>query len=231
LTGTLVNVGSIVAGALIGIVLRKGIPDPVKNTVMQGLGLSVLLIGIQMSIKTQNVLLVVISLVVGGVIGQLINIERRLASLGIRLEVMMGGGEGKAARAFVTSSLIYCVGAMAILGSIEDGLTGNATTLYAKSMLDGVSAVIFSSTMGIGVLFSAVPVLLYQGAITLMAESMKNIFTPDVIRELTATGGLLIMGIGINILEIKEIMVGNLLPSIVVIVLLVWGAGRYGIGI
>ncbi|MFZ5649107.1 MAG: DUF554 domain-containing protein [Bacillota bacterium] len=228
MTGTMVNTGAIVAGALIGVILRKGIPDPVKNTVMQGLGLSVLLIGAQMSLKTQNVLLVVISLVVGGVIGETVNIEKRLASLGARLETRMGGKEGRLSRAFVTTSLIYCVGAMAILGSIEDGLTGNPSTLFAKSMLDGISAIIFSSTMGIGVIFSAVPVFLYQGSITLMADSMKSLFTEGLIRELTATGGLLIAGIGINLLEIKEIKVGNLLPSIVVVALLAWAAERYG---
>ncbi|MFZ5649520.1 MAG: DUF554 domain-containing protein [Bacillota bacterium] len=228
MTGTVVNAAAIVAGALLGIILRKGIPDPVKNTVMQGVGLSVLLIGAQMSLKTQNVLVVVISLVAGGIIGEVINIEKRLVALGFLLEKKMGGGEGKLARAFVTTSLIYCVGAMAILGSIEDGLTGNPSTLYAKSMLDGISAVIFSSTMGIGVIFSAVPVFLYQGSITLMADSMKSLFTDAVIRELTATGGLLIAGIGINLLEIKEIKVGNLLPSIAVVTLLSWAVQKYG---
>ncbi|MFZ5645067.1 MAG: DUF554 domain-containing protein [Bacillota bacterium] len=227
--GTLVNVASIVGGGIIGILLKKGLPDPVKNTVMQGLGLSVILIGGQMAFKTQNILLVVISLVLGGIIGQLVDIEKRLASFGNKLEVRFGGGDSKFSRAFVSTSLIYCVGAMAIIGSIEDGLTGNPSTLYAKSILDGVSAVIFSSTMGIGVIFSALPVFLYQGSITLLAEVVKNLFTDNVIRELTATGGILIAGIGINLLEIKEIKVGNLLPSIVVIVILVLAADRYGL--
>lgn len=226
--GTIINAAAIIAGSLVGVFLRKGLPEPVKKTVMQGLGLSVLLIGAQMSLKTQNVLLVVISLVVGGVIGEVIDIEKRLASLGAFLEKKVGGGGGKVSRAFVTASLIYCVGAMAILGSIEDGLTGNPSTLYAKSMLDGISAIIFSSTMGFGVIFSAVPVFLYQGSITIAADWLKHLFTDGLIRELTATGGLLIAGIGINLLEIKEIKVGNLLPSIVVVSVLAWAAQRFG---
>ncbi|MHB8917511.1 MAG: DUF554 domain-containing protein, partial [Desulfocucumaceae bacterium] len=153
-----------------------------------------------------------------------------LARLGSRMEVRFGGGEGRLSRAFISTSLIYCVGAMAILGSIEDGLNGNPSILFAKSTLDGVSAIIFSSTMGIGVLFSAAPVFIYQGAITLLAESFKGILTGGVIRELTATGGLLIVGIAINVLGIREIRVGNLLPALAVVVALALAAERYGLG-
>lgn len=228
--GTITNTAAIVAGSLIGVFLRRGIPDPVKETVMQGLGLSVLLIGIQMSLKTENVLLVVISMVVGGAIGQALDIEKFLARLGSRLEVRFGGGEGRLSRAFISASLIYCVGAMAILGSIEDGLNGNPSILFAKSTLDGVSAIIFSSTMGIGVIFSAAPVFIYQGAITLLAETFKGVLTGGVIRELTATGGLLIVGIAVNVLGIREIRVGNLLPALAVVVALALAAERYSLG-
>ncbi len=228
MTGTVTNAVAIVVGGLLGVLLRRGIPDPVKETVIQGLGLSVLLIGLQMALKTENILLVVFSLVLGGVAGQLVDIERRLAALGTRLESRFGGGEGRLSRAFVTASLIYCVGAMAIVGSIEDGLTGNPSILFAKPTLDGVSAVIFGSTMGVGVVFSALPVFLYQGAITLLADTFKNILTDGVIRELSATGGLLILGIGINVLGIREIRVGNLLPSLLVVVLLALAIERYG---
>lgn len=228
MTGTITNAAAIVAGGVLGVMLRRGIPDPIKETVMQGLGLSVLLIGVQMALKTGNVLLMVISLVVGGAVGQAIDIEKYLAALGARLEAAFGGGQGGFSRAFVTASLVYCVGAMAIVGSIEDGLNGNPSILFAKSALDGVSAVIFSSTMGPGVILSAVPVFLYQGTVTLLAESFKSLFTEVIIRELTATGGLLIVGIGINVLGLKEIRVGNLLPSLVVVVLLSLAAGRFG---
>ncbi|MFZ5634216.1 MAG: DUF554 domain-containing protein [Bacillota bacterium] len=229
--GTIANVAAIAAGSLVGIVLRRGIPDSVKDTVMQGLGLSVLLIGGQMALKTGNILLVIISMVAGGIIGQVINIEKYLAAVGNRLETRFGGEESKIARAFITSSLIYCVGAMAILGPIEDGLNGNPSILFVKSALDGISAVIFTSTMGIGVIFSVVPVFLYQGMITLLAGTFKELLNGEVIKELTAAGGLLIVGIGINILGLKEVRVGNLLPALVVIVVLVLVKQRYGIAI
>lgn len=227
--GTVTNAAAIAAGSLIGVLLRKVIPGPVKETVMQGLGLSVLLIGIQMSLKTEDVLLVVISLVVGGAAGQIIDIEKLLSQIGSRLEARFGGGESKFSKAFVAASLIYCVGAMAILGSIEDGLSGNPSILFAKSALDGVSAIIFSSTMGIGVLFSALPVFLYQGAITLLADTFKNLLTEGVISELTATGGLLIVGIALNLLGVREVKVGNLLPALVVVLVLALARQKYGL--
>ncbi|MCL6612583.1 MAG: DUF554 domain-containing protein [Peptococcaceae bacterium] len=229
MTGTFANTAAIVAGGLLGVFLRRGIPEAVKETVMQGLGLSVLLIGIQMSLKTENVLLVVISLVAGGAAGQAIDIEKRLAALGARLETRIGGGEGRMSRAFVTASLIYCVGAMAIVGSIEDGLNGNPSILLAKATLDGVSAVVFSSTLGPGVIFSALPVFLYQGSITLLADNFKTLLTDGVVKELTATGGLMIVGIAVNILGIREIRVGNLLPALPAVVLLALAAQRLGL--
>lgn len=227
--GTIANVAAIAAGSLVGVVLKRGIPESVKDTVMQGMSLSILLIGIQMALKTEEVLLLVISLAVGGIAGQIIDIEKKLAVAGTRLESRFGGGESTISRAFVTASLVYCVGAMAILGSIEDGINGNHTILFAKSAIDGFTAIIFSSTMGIGVIFSTIPVFLYQGTITLLADTFKNLFTEGVIRELTATGGVLIMGISINLLGIKEIKVGNMLPALVVIVLLVLAKQSWGL--
>lgn len=225
--GTLTNVAAIIAGSVAGAILKKGISEQVKATVMQGIGLAVLLVGTQMALKTNNVLIVIISLVLGGLIGEFAGIEKQMARAGMWLEKRFGGGESNLARAFVTASLVYCVGAMAILGSIEDGLTGNPTTLYAKSLLDGISAIFFTSTMGIGVVFSAVPVLLYQGSITLLAGTLKDVFSPAVVAEIMGTGGLLIVGIAINILGIKEIKVGNLLPSIPVAILLAWALQKY----
>ncbi|MDA8213147.1 MAG: DUF554 domain-containing protein [Clostridia bacterium] len=218
--GTLVNFAAIVIGSLIGYVVKRGIPAGIKNTVMQGLGLAVFLIGMKMAFKTQNELILIGSLALGGIIGELLAIEDRLDGLGRWLESKVGSSEGGISKAFVTSSLIYCVGAMAIMGSIQDGLTGKTDTLFAKSMLDGISAIIFTSTMGIGVIFSAIPVLLYQGSITLAAASVKEFLSPHVVAEMTATGGILILGIGINILGIKVIRVGNLLPAILFAVLI-----------
>ena len=214
MTGTMINTAAIIAGTAVGITLKKGIPDRYKNTVMQGLSLAVIIIGLQMGLKTANVLIVVLSMVLGGLTGELLNIEERLNSMGLYLEKKLGGNGGNFTKAFVTSSLVYCVGAMAIVGSIQDGISGDSSTLVAKSLLDGIASVIFASTLGIGVAFSSIPVFLYQGSITLMAQYLQNFLTPDVIREVTATGGVLIFGIGIKMLEIRDIKVGNLLPAV-----------------
>ncbi|MFZ5591905.1 MAG: DUF554 domain-containing protein [Bacillota bacterium] len=229
MVGTIVNAAAIVAGSLVGCLLRKGISTATSDTIMQGIGLAVFLVGAQMALETQNLLIVIISLVIGGMIGEWLGIEKKLENMGQYIESKFKRTESNIARGFVTASLVYCVGAMAILGSLEDGLTGNPSTLLAKSILDGVSSVFFASTMGIGVAFSAVPVFLYQGSITLLAELVKGFFSTPVIAELKATGGLLIVGISINVLGIKKINVGNLLPAVFVAMALAWLVSKYKI--
>lgn len=214
--GTIVNSLAILIGGLLGIIFGNTLPEKMKNTVIQGIGLAVILIGINMAIQTKNPLVVIASLVLGGVIGELIDIELRLKEFGKWLEKTLSKGNqsGNFTKAFVTSSLIYCVGAMAIMGSLESGLKGVHDILYAKAMLDGISAIVFASSMGIGVLASVIPVFLYQGGITISAGLLQNVLSGPVVTEMSATGGLLIIGIGLTILEIKEIKVGNLLPGI-----------------
>lgn len=212
--GTIVNVLSIVAGSIVGVILKKGIPDRVKATLMQAMGMAVLIIGTSMALKTKNVLVVLISLVLGGIIGETLNIEKKLNQIAKLFEEKIGEKSGDFSKGFVTASLVYCVGAMAILGSLESGLSGNHTTLYVKSVLDGTTSIMFSSSMGIGVMFSAIPVFVYQGTITLGATFVKTFLNDNVIREMTATGGILILGIGLSILEIKNIRVANLLPAV-----------------
>ena len=218
--GTIVNTIAILFGGVLGLLFGGALPEKIKKTVIQGIGLSVLLIGGSMALQTKNPLVVISSLVLGGILGEWIDIELRLQHLGQFLErrFTKRGQENEFTKAFVTSSLIYCVGAMAIMGSLESGLTGNNNILFAKSMLDGITSIVFASSMGIGVLASAVPVLIYQGAITSAAGSLQGVLSSQVIAEMSAAGGLLIVGIGINILEIKEIKVGNLLPSIFIAV-------------
>lgn len=218
--GTMVNTLAIIIGSLMGLLFGQALPEKMKRTVIQGIGLSVLLIGVSMALQTKNTLIVIASLVIGGIIGEWIDIELRLQHLGDWLENKLSRGAPTKGftKAFVTTSLIYCVGAMAIMGSLESGLKGNYNILFAKSMLDGISALVFASSMGIGVLVSAIPVLIYQGAITLMAGLLQGLLSSQVINEMGATGGLLIVGIGINILEIKEIKVGNLLLAIFIAV-------------
>lgn len=212
--GTIVNALAIIVGALLGIAIKKGIKDDYKNTIMDGIGLTVVIIGIMGGIKSENIILVIGSIVVGSILGEIIGVEDKLDKLGNSLQKGFGGKDSNFSKGFVTASLVYCVGAMAIVGSLESGILGNHETLFAKSILDGISAIIFASTLGIGVAFSAIPVFIYQGSITLLANSVKSLLTPEVINEMSAVGGILIMAIGINILGIKKIKVGNMLPAV-----------------
>lgn len=212
--GTVVNAIAIVAGSLIGLLFRGGIPQAYNQTVMQAIGLAVILIGFKGALKGENFLLIILSLAIGAVLGEGLKIEARLERLGQWLQRRFAVAGDGIARGFVTASLLFCVGSMAIVGALESGLSGNHQTLFAKSVLDGITAIIFASTLGIGVIFSAAAVFLYQGLITLTASFMREFLVPETIRQMTAVGGLLIIAIGINILEIKRIRVGNMLPAI-----------------
>lgn len=222
--GTLVNAAGIIGGSIVGLLCKSNLPLKYQQTVMQGLALSVGLIGLQMAFKTQNILIVIISMVVGGLLGEFIDIDKGLTKLGDELTKRIGSKYGDAGQGFITGSLVFCVGAMAIVGAIQDGLTGDASTLYAKAMLDTVASAVFASGMGIGVALSSIPVLLYQGGITLLAGSLSGAISDDMIKEMTAVGGLLIVGISLLILEIKTIKVANLLPAVPVaaIIVLLW---------
>ena len=213
--GTLVNVAAIILGAILGTLFGRQLPEKIKNTVMQGVGLGVLLIGFQMALGAENLLIVIFSMVAGAVTGELLSIQERLNKWGEKLENRFAAnGNNLFTKGFVSSSLIYCVGAMAVMGPLESGLTGEHTILYAKSILDGVISIILSATFGIGVAFSSLSVFIYQGSITLMAGWVSTFLDDAIISEITATGGLLIIGLGLTILEIKEIKVGNLLPAL-----------------
>lgn len=220
LWGTIVNALAIIAGGLLGSSLPK-LADGIRTTVMQGLGMATVVLGISMSLKTENILIAVVSLVVGGIVGEWLKIDHMLQIVGVRLEKIVGSRlKGNIATGFVTATLVYCIGAMAILGAIDGGLRHNHEILYTKAALDGFTSVIFSSTLGIGVMFSAIPVFLYQGLIALSATWITHFLSESllngVIREVTAVGGILIIGIGLNILEIKKINVANLLPSLMI---------------
>lgn len=215
--GTIVNALAIAMGSILGVSFKGGIPEKYNKTVMQAMGLAVVLIGLKSAFQTNNILLLIFSLAIGSVLGELLRIEDMLEKLGKWLErkFQKEGTKGGISEGFVTASLIYCVGSMAIIGSLESGLTGNHQTLLAKSVIDGVSSVVFASSLGIGVLFSSVSVFLYQGFITISSSFMKDLLIPSVTGEMSAVGGLLIAAIGINMLELKRIKVGNMLPSII----------------
>lgn len=212
--GTVVNSMAIILGSILGMILKRGIKEGYKNTIMDGIGLAVIIIGIMGGIKSENIVLVIGSIVSGSLLGEIIDIEGKLDNIANILEKKLGREDSNFSKGFVTASLVYCIGAMAVVGALESGLLGDHETLFAKSMLDGISAIIFASTLGVGVLFSAIPVFIYQGSITILASLVKDILTPEVILEMSSIGGILIMAIGINILEIKKIRVGNMLPAV-----------------
>ena len=216
--GTIVNSLAIVGGSLIGLFFKKGIPEKYNDTVMKSLALSVILIGMLNALKAENILLLIFSLTIGSILGELLKIEDNLEKLGNYIESKFEGSfldnDSSISKGFVNTSLIYCIGAMSIMGALESGLSNNHETLYAKSVLDGISSIAFTSSLGIGVLFSAIPVFLYQGFITISASFMKQFLISSVITDMSAVGGLLIVAIGFNILEFKKIKVGNMLPAI-----------------
>jgi hypothetical protein len=221
LIGTILNVLTVIIGGTLGTFLGARLPAKMRETVMHGLGLLTMVIGIQMALTTRNMLIVLASILFGAVIGEWIGVQSWLDALGQRLENRFAreGDSGRFTRGFVTASLIFCVGPMTILGSIQDGLVGDYNLLAIKSTLDGFAALAFSSTLGIGVAFSALTVFIFQGGISLAAILLGGALgtvsreTPWVI-EMTATGGVLIMGISLVLLELKQVRLGNLLPAI-----------------
>jgi uncharacterized membrane protein YqgA involved in biofilm formation len=212
--GTIVNSLAIIGGSLAGFVLKGGIPERINDSIMKGLALCIMAIGITGAIKSENMILVICSIVVGTVIGEVVDIDKWLKRLGDFIEIKLQGRGGRISEGFVTASLVYCVGAMAIVGSLNSGLKGDHEILFTKAMLDGISAIMFTSTLGIGVALSAVSVFIYQGIITIAASFVQGILTPTVVTEISAVGSLLIMGLGFNMLGLTKIKVANLLPAI-----------------
>ena len=215
MTGTLINMGAIVAGTPIGSLAGSRLPARMRRIVLYGIGLVVLLIGFQMAVRTQNVLAVLGAILIGGIIGELLRIEDRLQQLGQFFQKKFSkGSQQSIAEGFVTASLVFCVGPMAILGSISDGLSGDYRLLSIKAVMDGFASVAFGAGLGWGVGLSAVSILVYQGAITLVAGSLPGALNEAMITEMTATGGLIIIGIGIKLLDLKDLPLANFVPAI-----------------
>lgn len=216
MVGVIINVAAVLAGGTLGLLLGGRVPQRLRETIMQGLALCILLIGAQGALETANVLAVIVCMVAGGLLGEALDIEKRLESLGALAERKFahGGQNGRFAQGFITASLLFCVGAMAVVGSLNAGLTGDNSTLIAKAALDLVTAVFFAAALGPGVLLAAAAVLVYQGAIALMAGWLAPVLTDAIVTEMSAVGGLLIMGLSFNMLGIAKIRVGNLLPAI-----------------
>lgn len=219
--GTIVNVATVVAGTLIGLVAGRFVPERVRVTVLDALGLLTIVLGVANGLESHNFVFPVVALVVGGVIGELVRIEDRLAGLGERLRQRVRGDEHTFVEGFVAASLLFCVGPLTILGAISDGLGEGSQELIVKAAMDGLVAVVFATTLGVGVGFSALTVLVVQGALTLGAGAADAVLTERMIDEMSATGGIMLMGIGVRLLELKQVRVASLLPGLLIAPVLV----------
>lgn len=227
MTGTFINIAAILIGGTIGLFFGSRIPDRFKNTVIAGMGLFTAAMGLQMFTETENPLIVLGALLIGTLLGEWMRIEDGLQNFGKFLEARFSkegdDGSNKFVRGFLTTSLLFCVGPMTILGSIQDGLTGNYNLLAVKSVLDGFASTAFASTLGVGVLFSSIVIFVFQGGISLFAAQLDAIVTVTMMNELSATGGVILVGLAISsLLEIKKIRVGNMLPALAIAPLIVW---------
>ncbi len=235
MTGTFINIATVLAGGTLGLFFGGRVPERLKATVVAGMGLFTIAIGIQMFLKTENSLIVLGATLIGALLGEWWRIEDGLNALGQLLEKrFMKSEEGSEAsnrfvRGFLTASLLFCVGPITILGSIQDGLRGDYSLLAVKSVLDGFGALAFASTLGVGVLFSALVILVYQGGLSLLAAQMSAIVTPSMMNEMTAAGGLILIGLAISsLLEIKKIRAGNFLPALILAPVIVWILSQMG---
>ena len=213
--GTLVNTFAVIIGASVGLLIKKGIPERIGDSLMKGLGLCSLYIGISGAFKGENALIMIISIVLGIGIGEGIDIDSRVNSVVKRIESKFFRKKGKnnIAQGFISASLLFCVGSMTLVGAMNAGLLGDNTMLYTKSAMDFCSSIIFASTLGIGVLLSAIFVLIYQGVLTLLAIYAAPLLNNQVINEMTCVGSLIIIAMGLNILGITKIKLMNYIPA------------------
>lgn len=221
LLGSLVNFIAIIAGSLAGIVLRN-ITEQTKETVTKGIALGTIALAIQMSLQTTSFTIIIISICLGGMIGEFLKIEDSMTQLGLLLEKRFARGNGNFAEGFVTATLIYVIGSMGIIGAIESGVSGNHQTLFTKAVMDGFMSIMLTASLGIGVLFSSFPVLIYQGIITIFASFIVRYLPSElldsIMTEISAIGGLMILAIGLNIMKLTKIRVSNYLPGILVLI-------------
>lgn len=218
--GTIVNTTAVVAGSVIGLIIHNRMPKRISERVFQAIGLFTIFLGINMAMKTSNFLVLVFSLVIGTILGELIDIDHAVNRFAQFLKSKLKSSNDKFSDGFVTSFLLFCMGSMTILGAFEEGLGEEPNLLMAKSVLDGFSSIALAASMGIGVLISAVPLLIYQGGLTLFAAGLQDWLTDPIINELTAVGGVLLLGLGINILGIKQLKILNMIPALLIAVVL-----------
>lgn len=222
MTGTLVNVATVIAGSLLGILFRHRLPRRVVTVVFHGIGLFTIGLGVSMFQESQWIIVVVLALLFGGITGGAIRLEERIEGLSESLKHKFRFQDERFTEGLITAFLLFCMGSLTILGAIDEGLGNGPELLITKAVLDGFAAMALSAAMGIGVLFSIIPLLVYQGGITLLSMWLGNFFAEQVVNELTATGGVLLIGLGINILNLAKIKVTDLLPALLFVVLFAW---------
>ena len=222
MVGTLINAGAIIVGTLIGVLIKTKLSKKIITIIFQAIGLFTLLLGVKMALDMQEFLFVIGSLVIGSVIGELLGIENSIDDFGKWVKRKLKLKNEKFSDGLVTAFLLYCMGSLTIVGAIDEGIKGNADILYMKSLMDGISSIALTSALGVGVGFSIIPLLIYQGGLTLFASSLADFFSDELVRELSALGGVLLIGLGINILEIKKLRILNMIPALVIIVLFMY---------
>jgi uncharacterized protein len=229
--GTLVNIATVIVGTTFGMLLKSKLPKKLVKTVFQAIGLFTLVLGVIMSLKISSFLIIVFSLVLGSISGELADLEKGMERLSEQLKRKIKMGGERFSEGLLTAFLLFCMGSMTILGAFDEGMKGDTTLLITKSVMDGFAAMALSSALGIGVGFSVIPLLIYQGGLTIFASYLGEFFSETMINELTAVGGILLIGLGINILEIKKIKIFNILPALLFVVFFTWINGYFGFGI
>lgn len=217
--GTIVNATTVLIGSSIGLLINKSLPENLTRIVFQGIGLFTLYLGFSMALKGHNILIIIFSIIIGAIIGELLNIDRGINNLSEKIKKGFKSENEKFAEGLITAFLLFCMGSMTILGAINEGLRNDPSLLFTKALMDGFASLALASSMGIGVLFSVIPLLIYQGGLTLFAGIFQKLFTPVIVDELTAVGGILLIGLGLSILEIKKIKIINIIPALIIIVI------------
>jgi uncharacterized membrane protein YqgA involved in biofilm formation len=227
--GVLVNTATVLAGSLVGLIFKRGIPKKLTDAVMLGIGLCTLYIGISGTLKGENTLILIGSVVIGAIIGTAIDLDKRLNVLGEWLgrSFQKSNGEVSVAEGFVTASLLFCIGSMTIVGSLQSGLTGDTKMIFTKSLVDLVSSAILSVSLGVGVIFAAAFVFVFQGVLVLLAQYLAPVLTASAVNEITCTGSLIIIALGLNLIGVTKIKVANYLPAIIIAPLIVWIASLF----
>ncbi len=227
--GTVVNIFAIILGSSLGLFLNKRLPDRFINIFFQVIGLFTIFLGISMALETTHILHMIMALITGAIIGEALRIQQRIEKMGDYIKRKFNIGNEKFTEGLVTAFLLYCIGSLTILGAIEAGLTGDQQLIYIKSLMDGVSSIALASGLGIGVMFSVVPLLVFQGGITILASMFGDFIPQIMVAEMSAVGGILLIGMGISILNIKKINVMNMLPALITIIILLWLVPSIGI--